>query len=278
MPVPATLVPLFQMVNVDHLRDHPESIAGLDDAESAITDQEALLEMLDEHVSEGSTASSSEASSAPDESDNPFESDEVLEVAESESEEVPSGIEEPDEDPIPPPKVEKKKEVRQTLKPESHSKTLAEIDQIAGDLSLINLEGSFDRERAAADPGYAQETYDQLLSTYEDNTFAMGIRELIIYLAGVVPVIFDGKREILGRRMPDMFGYDTAVKSKIVTVKRETLMMAKTIRLKIGENVGAIFNLIRLFVFPAWTTWKKNTLEDSSSPAVTKADMSVFDR
>jgi hypothetical protein len=144
-----------------------------------------------------------------------------------------------------------------------HHSVLTDIKNIRKDMTDMDIKTSskIDEERLQKNIGYAEEVLSVLQDEFQENTFATGIREIIIHTASIVPAIFDGEKKIFGKTLPDMTGYDKQVRSKIGNINRETIKLARSTREAIGENAVSVFQVVRTLGIPFVTTYISNNVK-----------------
>ena len=124
----------------------------------------------------------------------------------------------------------------------------------------------YDKERIVRDKIYAEEIADMLDNEYDNNSFAMDIREFIVFAAKLVPIVCDGKyNKVLKMNTPDLKGYDVEVKRNICLVKRDTIMIAQKVNSSdLGSVLGYVFKLIKIFGIPLFTVYDRNKKKEEN--------------
>jgi hypothetical protein len=148
-------------------------------------------------------------------------------------------------------------------KKDYHHSVLKDIKNIRKDMADMNIKSSskIDEDRLQKNLEYAEEVLSVLQDEFQENTFATGIREIIIHVASIVPTVFDGEKKIFGKTLPDMTGYDKQVRSKIGNINRETIKLARSTREVIGENAVSMFQVVRTLGIPFVTTYIANNVK-----------------
>lgn len=118
----------------------------------------------------------------------------------------------------------------------------------------------FDEEYAKAEKNFnwANEYYEYLHDKYVVDGTASFIRELIIMGTSVISSTFDGRRQIMGKKLPNLEGYDVSVQQRLSILKNETNCIAENVVHKISPNIIMFINIFRVLVVPLGTTYKKN--------------------
>jgi hypothetical protein len=159
-----------------------------------------------------------------------------------------------------------------------HAKTILNIKNIKKDMTDIGLEwNAYDEARILKDPKYAEEIKNMLHDEFGEYTFSTGIREVILRTAMIIPAVFDGKRMVMGKVLPNMEGYDRRVKSKISNIKRETIMLARSTKKIIGEDIISVFQVFRTLGVPLITTYLENNMGSDKYEKMDSDDYDILD-
>lgn len=147
-----------------------------------------------------------------------------------------------------------------TIKSQNHQEILIDIEDTEVDLKEIRIKvPHYDVKKVNSDPEYAAEIRAVLLNEYENNVMASSLREMIVHVSSIVEVVMDGQYNHKFKfQMPQMKGYSNQVRMNISQLKRETLMVSKSFRGKLGDSPVVALKLIRFLVVPFVTTFLKN--------------------
>lgn len=146
-----------------------------------------------------------------------------------------------------------------------HRKLLHDIEDLKIDFDqmYINVKNYENRyKKAQLNINYASEYYHKLNSEFRNEDTASFFRELIIMGARFISSKCDGKNKFLGRRLPNLYGYDTAIKHKSNSLRKDTKKCAVVANKKIPENIFTAINLCRILIFPLFTVYHRNKDSD----------------
>lgn len=143
----------------------------------------------------------------------------------------------------------------------AHNKIIYEINLCVKNMKSEDIEvPQYNKNKIKKDPRYAAETLSMLKRTFDIEDISSMSMTVIHNCVKYVPVLFDGKRQVLGKRLPNMKGYDTSVQLKSSQLRRETDKVANNVRGKFGESSMSALRLANIFVIPLFTTFTKNNV------------------
>lgn len=155
----------------------------------------------------------------------------------------------------------KKKPITSVKKTQKHYDYIYNIKQSVSQLKRFEVPiPPYDEQLIHTDIDYAADICNQMINATDTNTLSDMFKEIILGFTKLVSFVFDGKRTFGKKTLPNMTGYDRAVKVKIQKIRRSTNDMAVKTKNILGSGATDILGFISVLGFPLVTTYIANNM------------------